>query len=363
MSKKRIAVFDCGLHTDVFLGYSPLLEIPSRTGSILPKRFDILIIPFHTDQVFLGSHRQELEEYVENGGIVLVFGACDLAQSDWIPFCKWTSEYTSKTHFDFDSEAGKQIFKELKPSDMRFHTKYHAHGSLIPSRPEKTEIIAAGEKDRPVMVLIKPGKIGAALITTIDPDHHSSLAVAGPGKMTTETARGKAQKLFHNIINYAKDLSDRNGSQAIWEVADPKKIFLSHAGTDKPLVREFNTTLTNLGHETWFDENTLNAGSGLERDILKGMQESCAVVFFITPNFADENWLKMEIDFAVAEKRKREDYFAIITLVFSDETQKNATVPALIKQRYVYKEPQNYLEGLRVIVHSLPITLGPVVWK
>ena len=44
------------------------------------------------------------------------------------------------------------------------------------------------------------------------------------------------------------------------------------------------------------------AGSALDRAILEGMEESCGVVFFITPSFVDEGYLESEINYAVREK-------------------------------------------------------------
>jgi hypothetical protein len=48
----------------------------------------------------------------------------------------------------------------------------------------------------------------------------------------------------------------------------------------------------------------MSAGDDLERSLLKGMNDSCAAVFFITPNYIDDNFLATEVDYAIAEKRK-----------------------------------------------------------
>lgn len=68
----------------------------------------------------------------------------------------------------------------------------------------------------------------------------------------------------------------------------PMKIFLSHRGSDKQMVRRFKSTLDLLGFETWLDEDDMHAGIELERGILKGFLSSCASVFFITPSFRDK---------------------------------------------------------------------------
>jgi hypothetical protein len=109
----------------------------------------------------------------------------------------------------------------------------------------------------------------------------------------------------------------------------PMKIFLSHKGFNKPLVREFATTLSLLGFDPWLDEDAMVAGTNLERGILKGFADSCAAVFFVTPEFKDEAFLATEVDYAIQEKRKKGGRFSIITLVFGEGAAKG-NVPGLL---------------------------------
>jgi hypothetical protein len=140
----------------------------------------------------------------------------------------------------------------------------------------------------------------------------------------------------------------------------PMKIFLSHKGADKPRVRNYHEILKVLGFDSWLDEDAMTAGTNLQRGILQGMMDSCAAVFFVTPNYVDDNFLATEIDHAIEEKRKKGNRFTIITLVLEHEKQKGA-VPELLR-RYVWREPENDLEGLREIIKALPVTVGPVRW-
>jgi len=100
------------------------------------------------------------------------------------------------------------------------------------------------------------------------------------------------------------------------------------------------------------------AGSNLERELLRGFEESCAAVFFVTANFRDERYLAAEVDYAVLQKRKKEKKFAIITLRYAGASP----VPPLLTT-YVYKDVSNDLEGFRELVKALPIELGPIRWK
>lgn len=141
----------------------------------------------------------------------------------------------------------------------------------------------------------------------------------------------------------------------------PMKIFLSHKGIDKEIIREYKQTLKELGFDPWLDEDAMSAGTNLERGILQGFKDSCAAVFFVTPNFQDQNYLASEVNYAMAEKRSKDDRFSIITLVFNID-EKKGVVPDLLRQ-YVWKEPRNDLEGLREIIRALPIKVGDVYWK
>ena len=136
------------------------------------------------------------------------------------------------------------------------------------------------------------------------------------------------------------------------------RIFLSHKSENKHLVKKYHRVLKELGFDPWLDDPEMPAGTELDRGILGGISESCAVVFFITEDFKDENILADEINYAKSRKREQGEKFAIITLKFAT----SAVVPALLKP-YVWKDAQYNLDGLYEIVRALPIELGPIRWK
>ncbi len=142
----------------------------------------------------------------------------------------------------------------------------------------------------------------------------------------------------------------------------PKKIFLSHKNCDKPLVREYFEALKEIGFKPWLDEDEMVAGSPLERALIAGMKDSCAAVFFITPNYVDKSFLASEINYAMEQKREKENRFSIITIVLTDKEGRKGNVPDLLKQ-YVWKEPKNNLQGLKEIIRALPIEVKQISWK
>jgi len=140
------------------------------------------------------------------------------------------------------------------------------------------------------------------------------------------------------------------------------KIFLSHKGLDKPMVRRFRDALEATGFIPWLDEDIMVAGSELERGILDGIKQSCAVVFFITPNYKDVDYLATEIDYAIMEKRRKKERFSIITLSLPDHNGNTGEIPELLT-RYVWKSPQSELEAFYHIIRALPIKLQSTTWK
>jgi hypothetical protein len=139
-----------------------------------------------------------------------------------------------------------------------------------------------------------------------------------------------------------------------------KKIFLSHKGVDKQMVRKFKQILEVLGFDPWLDEDAMPAGTNLERGILNGFKQSCAAIFFITPNFADAGYLSTEVDYSIKERRAKGDKFQIITLLLDGADRKQ--IPELLNS-YVWKSPKSELEALGEILRALPISVGQVLWK
>lgn len=164
------------------------------------------------------------------------------------------------------------------------------------------------------------------------------------------------------LVQQAKHYCIICGKEADMAASDAKKVFLSHRGIDKPEVAEFKETLMLLGYNPWIDEDAMPAGTPLERGLLQGMQDSCAVVFFITPSFKDVGYLEAEINYAIQEKRNKGERFAIITLVFNSADGSAGEIPELLKP-YVWKTPKSSLEALREIIRALPIVPKAAEWR
>ncbi|MEM7794928.1 MAG: toll/interleukin-1 receptor domain-containing protein [Cyanobacteria bacterium P01_C01_bin.118] len=143
---------------------------------------------------------------------------------------------------------------------------------------------------------------------------------------------------------------------------EAKKVFLSHKGVDMEIVREFKQTLELLGYTPWHYEDAIPAGRSIERAIHQGMKDSCGAVFFITPSFKDEDYLELEVDYALREDLKKRDRFAIVALQFMDKDGKEGKIPEPI-EHLAWKKPKTQLEALREVIRALPVVPGSVDWR
>lgn len=78
------------------------------------------------------------------------------------------------------------------------------------------------------------------------------------------------------------------------------KVFLCHASTDKPKVRELYRYLKKRGIQPWFDEEHLVGGQDWQVEIPKALATSDAIIICLTKNSVDkEGYIQKEIKFAL----------------------------------------------------------------
>jgi hypothetical protein len=160
---------------------------------------------------------------------------------------------------------------------------------------------------------------------------HNLVGVDTIAPTNIKSVRDKLEKFFgatasdcvllvkHDMSNLQSELEAALKKHEYSLGLTPMKIFLSYKGVDKPKVREFKETLELLGFDPWLDEDAMHTGVELERAIAQGFKDSCAAVFFITPNYIDEQYLATEIDYAITEKRKKGAKFSLESVVVESE--------------------------------------------
>jgi len=162
----------------------------------------------------------------------------------------------------------------------------------------------------------------------------------------------------HPLGDVARELQEDLQREAIL-AARPKRVFLSHAGADKPLVRRVHRALSVVGYEPWLDDEDMVAGTRLFGGIKAGLAASCAAVFFVTDEFEDDRYIRQEVDWALEQKISRGDEFAIITLLFPGASTER--IPEVLRT-YVWKEPEFEVDALTELIRALPVRPGTPHW-
>jgi hypothetical protein len=150
---------------------------------------------------------------------------------------------------------------------------------------------------------------------------------------------GQARRMARVFVRIEKSELQLNGP-----------VFLSHKSKDKGLVRDIATALELVGVSAWLDERAMAAGAHLERSLSNAFKEARAAVFFVTPSYEDRGYLAAEIDYAIREKRTRED-FSLITIRIGDDRPE---IPELLRS-YVWKDVTNGLQALIEILKALQL--------
>lgn len=156
-----------------------------------------------------------------------------------------------------------------------------------------------------------------------------------------QTANGVANL----ILNWARKRQ---------QIMENSKIFLSHKGINKPLVKEIDKTLRILNLKTWFDIDDLKAGDPLISSIDQAFQQCSAAVFFISDDFKYDGVIKMEIELARYASTTREESFKIIPLVLTQHGGTDVNVPPAL-QTLTWKNVSD-VQIVPTILSSLPIS-------
>src|SRR4026208_66763 len=79
----------------------------------------------------------------------------------------------------------------------------------------------------------------------------------------------------------------------------PLKVFLCHASTDKPAVRELYLRLKKDGVDAWLDKEKLLPGQDWELEIRKAVRESEVVVVCLSKQFNQAGFRQKEVRLAL----------------------------------------------------------------
>jgi TIR domain-containing protein len=105
------------------------------------------------------------------------------------------------------------------------------------------------------------------------------------------------------------------------------KVFISHAGADKPFVRRLAARLEKSHFQVWLDEHDLIAGDPLPESIGKALQAAKVILVVVSKESVASKWLRYELN--VATDRMIKGECRVIPVVI-DETPLPAEVIGLL---------------------------------
>jgi hypothetical protein len=103
-------------------------------------------------------------------------------------------------------------------------------------------------------------------------------------------------------------------------------VFLSHAHTDKPVVRQVAEGLKSHGIDVWIDEAELSLGDSLVNRIERGLDSADFVAFFLSKASVRSQWARQELNVAIS-RQVSGDRGAIVLPILLDD----AEIPALLR--------------------------------
>lgn len=135
-----------------------------------------------------------------------------------------------------------------------------------------------------------------------------------------------------------------------------KQSFISHATEDAKFAHTLADDLRRLGMPVWIVPESICAGESWVEAIERGLQESSHVLVVLTPAAVESQWVKKEVEIAIAlECEKR---IQLIPLEL-----KPTEIPLLLKSYQMVSFCRDYIDGLRQLANSmgLSINIKPMV--
>nr|WP_087018768.1 toll/interleukin-1 receptor domain-containing protein [Thaumasiovibrio subtropicus] len=107
-------------------------------------------------------------------------------------------------------------------------------------------------------------------------------------------------------------------------------VFLSHSSKDKPFVEDLIPYLSRHGLATWYDKIDISYGESIVKAVMNGIDDSGAVIFFITKNFLSSKWCEEEME-SFLSRVSEGDKVLPISVVFPDV--EHSELPRFIRNK------------------------------
>ena len=128
------------------------------------------------------------------------------------------------------------------------------------------------------------------------------------------------------------------------------RVFLSHAGPDKPVVRRIAAALRAAGHDPWLDEDDILVGESIPSAVERGLHEADFVVLCLSKAAAERGWVEAERDATMMQQfRERKERILPVRL-------EEVTPPGLVRPLAhvdLFPDEQSFHRGIARLTDSI----------
>lgn len=96
--------------------------------------------------------------------------------------------------------------------------------------------------------------------------------------------------------------SEDNGTSRFAILIVMARVFLSHAGPDKPAVRRIADALRAAGHEPWLDDDEVLVGESIPAAVESGLRRADFIIVCLSKAAAVRGWIEAERDAALMQQ-------------------------------------------------------------
>jgi len=131
-------------------------------------------------------------------------------------------------------------------------------------------------------------------------------------------------------------------------------VFLSHAASDKVLVRKFAERLKKSGIKIWLDESSFKLGSNWVHEIERGLDTADYIIFFISSRSIKSSWVEREWQLAMHRQLSSEKGPMLLPILLEP-----TEIPPLLRTiQYLDMTDGNINKAVKQIVKIIKIRSG-----
>lgn len=132
-----------------------------------------------------------------------------------------------------------------------------------------------------------------------------------------------------------------------------KKVFISHASVDKPVIERLVADLEKMNLDVWFDAHAINVSDSIPQSINEGLRDADYVLVALSEHSIRSSWVQMETDAALVAQAAGEKT-VVVPLKLDD-----CDVPPLLRPR-LFANLSDYGQALKKLARLFESESAPI---